>query len=107
MTKLPKIYKTIKTKSVFSDVKFKDLDYLSENCSLGSYFNGSNNNTLINKLNVARNQILTEKQDTIVEMIFKGCLSISDIAKEFKTSRQNIHAQYYMAIKKLKEYFKK
>lgn len=105
MTKLSKIHKAQKSKLNLSEVSLNDLDYLSENSSLENVFKINENDLLVMKLIQARGQILTEKQDTILEMFFKGRLSISQIAKEFKTSRQNIHAQYYMAIKKLKRYF--
>ncbi len=107
MAKLPKIYKALKTKLNFSDVKLNDLDYLSEKYSLESYFKSNENDLIVQKLNKARGQILTEKQDTILEMIFKGRLSIRQIAKEFKTSRQNIYSQYCIAIKKLRRYLVK
>lgn len=105
MAKLPKIYKALKTKLDFSDVKLNDLDYLSENSSLESYFKSNDNDLLINKLNKARGQILTEKQDLILEMRFKTLLPFSKIAKELKTSRQNITSQYYRAITKLRRAF--
>lgn len=105
MPKFAKIYKAQKSKLNLPEVSLNDLDYLSESSSLENIFKINENDLQVLKLIKARGQILTEKQDTILEMYFKGRLSISQIAKEFKTSRQNVHAQYYMAIKKLRRYF--
>jgi DNA-directed RNA polymerase specialized sigma subunit len=106
MQKSQKIYKAFKNKPDFDGVRLKDLDYLSEDSSLESYFKSNEDNPFIQKLEKIRGQILTERQDQIIQMVFKGNLSFSQIGVALKISRQSIAVQYHKAISKLSRYFK-